>query len=108
MPCASSWAIARVACVVTTQARQWYETDTQQMVEVTAPDNVLVSGQLASGAVASSHVAAAPWAGRGFRMEVYGAGRHAGRDRHSLVAARRDAAPAGCAWHPRAQRPGGP
>jgi predicted dehydrogenase len=63
---------ARVACVVTTQARQWYETDTQQMVEVTSPDNVLVSGQLASGAVASSHVAAAPWAGSGFRMEVYG------------------------------------
>ena len=83
---------ARVA--VTTQARQWYETDTQQMVEVTAPDNVLVSGQLASGAVASSHVAAAPWAGRlpdgGLR-----AGRHAGRDRHSLVAARRDAVPVG-------------
>jgi predicted dehydrogenase len=63
---------ARVACMVTTQARQWYETDTQQMVEVTSPDNVLVSGQLASGAVASSHVAAAPWAGSGFRMEVYG------------------------------------
>jgi predicted dehydrogenase len=63
---------ARVACVVTTQARHWYETDTQQLVEVTAPDNVLVSGQLASGAVASSHVAAALWAGSGFRMEVYG------------------------------------
>jgi len=63
---------AQVACVVTTQARQWYETDTQQLVEVTAPDNVLVSGRLASGAVASSHVAAAPWAGSGFRMEVYG------------------------------------
>ena len=63
---------ARVACVVTTQARHWYETDTQQLVEVTSPDNVLVSGQLASGAVASSHVAAAPWAGSGFRMEVYG------------------------------------
>jgi predicted dehydrogenase len=58
--------------MVTTQARQWYETDTQRLVEVTAPDNVLVSGQLASGAVASSHVAAAPWAGSGFRMEVYG------------------------------------
>jgi predicted dehydrogenase len=63
---------ARVACVVTTQARHWYETDTQQLVEVTSPDHVLVSGQLASGAVASSHVAAAPWAGSGFRMEVYG------------------------------------
>src|ERR687896_1756088 len=63
---------ARVACVVTTQARHWYETDTQQLVEVTSPDNVLVSGQLASGAVASAHVAAVPWAGSGFRMEIYG------------------------------------
>jgi predicted dehydrogenase len=41
-------------------------------VEVTSPDNVLVSGQLASGAVASVHVAAVPWAGSGFRMEIYG------------------------------------
>src|SRR5919202_1424862 len=63
---------ARVACLVTTQARHWYETDTQQRVEVTSPDNVLVSGQLASGAVASVHAAAVPWAGRGFRMEIYG------------------------------------
>src|SRR6266568_4325020 len=62
----------RMACLVTTQAGQWYETDTRQMVEVTAPDNVLVSGQLASGAVASVHAAAVPWAGRGFRMEIYG------------------------------------
>src|SRR5919199_5401953 len=63
---------ARVACLVTTQARHWYETDTRQMVEVTAPDNVLVSGHLASGAVASVHVAAVPRAGSGFRMEIYG------------------------------------
>jgi len=63
---------ARVACLVTTQARHWYETDTRQMVEVTSPDNVLVSGQLASGAVASVHVGAVPWAGSGFRMEIYG------------------------------------
>jgi predicted dehydrogenase len=33
---------------------------------------VLVSGRLASGAVASVHVAAVPWAGSGFRMEIYG------------------------------------
>lgn len=63
---------ARVACLVTTQAPQWYETDTQQMVDVTSPDNVLVSGQLARGAVASVHVGAVPWAGSGFRMEIYG------------------------------------
>jgi predicted dehydrogenase len=63
---------ARVACLVTTQSRQWYETDTQRQVEVTSPDNVLVSGQLVRGAVASVHVAAVPWAGSGFRMEIYG------------------------------------
>ena len=63
---------ARVRCLLTTQAPQWYETDTKQLVDVTSPDNVVVTGQLASGAVASSHVAAAPWAGSGFRMEIYG------------------------------------
>jgi predicted dehydrogenase len=63
---------ARVACMVTTQVRHWYETDTQQLVEVTSPDNVLVSGQLTSGAAAAVHVAAVPWAGSGFRMEIYG------------------------------------
>jgi predicted dehydrogenase len=63
---------ARVACLVTTQARHWYETDTKQMVPVTAPDNVLVSGQLVCGAVASVHAAAVPWAGSGFRMEICG------------------------------------
>ena len=62
----------RVACMVTTQAQQWYETDTQQMVEVTSPDNVRVSGQLECGASASVHVGAVPWAGSGFRMEIYG------------------------------------
>ncbi len=63
---------ARVACMVTTQAKQWYETDTKKMVDVTSPDNVLVSGQLVSGAVASVHVGAVPWAGGGFRMEIFG------------------------------------
>src|SRR6266542_2430032 len=31
---------ARVAGLVTTQAKQWYETDTRQLVDVTSPDNV--------------------------------------------------------------------
>src|SRR6187401_718854 len=42
------------------------------MVDVTSPDNILVSGKLASGAVASVHVAAVPWAGGGFRLVIYG------------------------------------
>jgi predicted dehydrogenase len=62
----------KVACMVTTQVREWYETDTENLVEVTSPDNVRVSGQLESGAAASVHVGAVPWAGSGFRMEIYG------------------------------------
>ena len=62
----------RVSSMVSTQVEQWYETDTQRFVEVTSPDNVRVSGQLESGAAASVHVGAVPWAGSGFRMEIYG------------------------------------
>jgi predicted dehydrogenase len=62
----------RVSAMLTTQAKQWYEADTKKMVDVTSPDNILVSGKLASGAVASVHVAAVPWAGGGFRMVIYG------------------------------------
>ena len=62
----------RVACMVTTQVQQIYETDTQQLVDVTSPDNVRVSGQLERGAAASVHVGSVPWAGSGFRMEIYG------------------------------------
>ena len=63
---------ARVACMVTTQVQQIYETDTKKFVEVTSPDNVRVSGQLKRGAAASVHVGTVPWGGSGFRMEIYG------------------------------------
>lgn len=41
-------------------------------MKVTAADNVLVSGVLTYGAVASVHVSTVPWHGSGWRMEVYG------------------------------------
>ena len=63
---------SRVSCMVSTQVPQWYETDTQRFVETTSPDNVRVSGQLERGAAAAVHVGAVPWAGTGFRMEIYG------------------------------------
>ena len=63
---------SHVSTVVSTQAKQWYEADTQQTVDVTSPDNVLVSGRLAGGGVASAHIANNPWAGSGYRMEIYG------------------------------------
>ena len=61
-----------VSSVVTTQVPQWHETDTDRMVDVTSPDNILVSGVLESGAVVSAHVSSVPWHGSGFRMEIYG------------------------------------
>mgnify|MGYP003394049203 CR=1 FL=1 len=61
-----------MAALVSTQVPQWLEVDTQRMLDVSAPDNILVSGRLTNGAVASVHVASIPWAGSGYRMEIYG------------------------------------
>ncbi|MBI4281910.1 MAG: Gfo/Idh/MocA family oxidoreductase [Chloroflexi bacterium] len=61
-----------VSAVVSTQVSRWFETDTNRYVEVTSPDNILVSGKLASGAVVSAHVASQPSYGSGQRLEIYG------------------------------------
>jgi predicted dehydrogenase len=63
---------ARLSAVVATQAKQWLDTGSNTWLDVTSPDNILVSGQLRNGAVGSSHVAAIPYAGSGYRMEIYG------------------------------------
>jgi predicted dehydrogenase len=62
----------RLSAVVATQAKQWLDTGSNTWLDVTSPDNVLISGSLANGAVASVHVAAIPFAGSGYRMEIYG------------------------------------
>src|SRR5439155_18780115 len=58
--------------VVATQAKQWLDTGSNTWLDVTAPDNILISGWLQNGAVVSSHVGAVPFAGSGYRMEIYG------------------------------------
>src|SRR5580658_5731042 len=63
---------SRLSAVVATQAKQWLDTGTNTLLDVTSPDNVLTSGRLANGAVASVHVGAIPFAGSGYRMEIYG------------------------------------
>ena len=63
---------ADVSTVVSTQAATWHETDTGQDLPVTSPDNILVSGNLQSGGVASVQIGSTPWAGSGYRMEIYG------------------------------------
>ncbi|MBV8575475.1 MAG: Gfo/Idh/MocA family oxidoreductase, partial [Acetobacteraceae bacterium] len=62
----------RLSAVVATQAKQWLDTGTKTLLDVTSPDNVLISGRLANGAVASVHIGAIPFAGSGYRMEIYG------------------------------------
>ncbi len=63
---------ASLSAVVTTQAKQWLDTGTKEWLDVTSPDNILIGGRLANGAVVSSHVNAIPYAGSGYRMEIYG------------------------------------
>src|SRR5437667_12541925 len=63
---------ARLSAVVATQAKQWLDTGTETLLDVTSPDNVLISGRLATGAGASVHIGAIPFAGIGYRMEIYG------------------------------------
>ena len=61
-----------LSVLVSTQIPQWYETDTGQMVDVTSPDNVMVTGRLQGGAVASLHGASVPHYPSGLRLEVHG------------------------------------
>ncbi len=63
---------ADVSTVVSTQATTWHESDTGEDLPVTSPDNILVSGNLQSGGVASVQIGSTPWAGSGYRMEIYG------------------------------------
>ena len=62
-----------IAGRVATQVKRAKVTETGEMVEVTAPDNVLVTGALESGALASVAIGQVPFHGSGgWRMDVYG------------------------------------
>lgn len=62
-----------VSAKVATQVPQVRLTDTGNIGQVDAPDEVLASGVLEGGALASVHVASVPFHGSdGWRMEVYG------------------------------------
>ncbi|MFT5450210.1 MAG: putative dehydrogenase [Gammaproteobacteria bacterium] len=64
--------LRHLSALVSTQAKQWLDTGSNSLVDVTSPDNILLSGELVNGAVASSHVSSIPYAGSGYRMEIYG------------------------------------
>ena len=64
--------LAEVSAVVSTQTRQWFETDTKKHVDTTAPDNIMIQGRLENGAVVSANVGVHPYHGSGHRFEIYG------------------------------------
>jgi len=64
--------LAEVSAIVATQVPQWFETDTQKYVDVTAPDNVAVQGRLESGAIVNAYCGVHPYHGSGHRFEIYG------------------------------------
>lgn len=64
--------LAEATALVSTQVPRWPVADTEETVEVTSPDNVLLAGRLHGGAAVSIHVASVPWHGTAFRMEAYG------------------------------------
>ena len=64
--------LTEVSAVVSTQVPQWFESDTKKYVDVTSPDNIMITGRLENGAVANAHVGVHPYLGSGYRMEIYG------------------------------------
>jgi predicted dehydrogenase len=70
--CMVAGELTEVSAVVSTQVPQWYETDTKRHVDVTSPDNIMLTGKLEGGAVVSANVGVHPYHGSGYRLEIYG------------------------------------
>ena len=64
--------LTEVSGIVSTQVKQWYETDTKNNVDVTSPDNIIIQGTLANGGVLTAHVGQQPYHGSPYRVEIYG------------------------------------
>lgn len=64
--------LSRLSAIVATRVGQWLDTGTGRLLDVTSPDNVVIGGRLANDAVVSLHVGTIPFAGSGYRMEIYG------------------------------------
>ena len=70
--CFSVGEFQELAARVATRVDVWETATPGERVPVTSPDNVLISGVLENGAVASVHVATVPSHGSGWRLEVHG------------------------------------
>lgn len=64
--------LREVAGTVSTQVKSSLPPGATEPVEITAPDNALISGTLAGGGQVSAHIASVPHLGAGYRLEIYG------------------------------------
>lgn len=64
--------IGELAARIATRVPRWRITGTDRFIDVEVPDNVLVTGRLASGTVLSAHIGTLPSTAPGFRLEIYG------------------------------------
>ena len=62
--CMVAGELTEVSAVVSTQVPQWFETDTKKSVDVTSPDNIMLSGRLEGGAVVNVNVGVHPYHAR--------------------------------------------
>lgn len=63
---------AELAASVETRLKQWTWADTGETIDVTAPDTVMASIRLKSGALGSVAISRVSWHGSGSRLEIYG------------------------------------
>ena len=63
---------SQLSAQVSTQLTSRRVEGTGEVLEVTAPDTVLVAGTLTNGAAVSAHVSRGIWHGTGWTLEVYG------------------------------------
>ena len=61
-----------ISARVTTQTREWLDSDTGRNVAVDAPDTTSVVARTPSGAEVAIQIATVPTAAPGFRLEIYG------------------------------------
>jgi predicted dehydrogenase len=64
---------ARLSAQLSTQVKQWFDTTTNQLVDVTSPDDIILAGTLQNGAAASVHITQPPYASNGCSIQICGA-----------------------------------
>jgi predicted dehydrogenase len=70
--CFSVGEFADLSAIVATRLTHWPISGSSEIVAVTSPDTVVLSGHLAGGAVVAAQIASVPFNGSGARLEIFG------------------------------------